>query len=168
MQLRLVLAMVIVVGSTLCGKSIAHAAERRYRLLFRLLDALRLLRVRIVQSCVPLDDALLSSGISLFSRIAGELDAADSVFDAWRSVKVRSCRRGGEGDCLATREIEALDRFFEQLGESGRAAQDEAIRACIAALELARDEAREQASSTGRLYTSIGFLTGLAIAVLIV
>jgi len=159
---------VVVAGCTLCGKSFASAAERRCRLLFELLNALRLLRVGIVRYSEPLKNALRNSGSPLFARTAEALDASESIFDAWQSVKMRSMAHGCECDCLSAKELSALDRLFERLGESGRLSQDENVCACIAAIELIHEEARAQASIYGRLYTSVGFLTGLAIAVLIV
>ena len=45
MELRLVLAAVIVAGCWLCGRSMAWSAARRQRLIGEILDALRMLRV---------------------------------------------------------------------------------------------------------------------------
>lgn len=168
MELRLALAAVIVVGCGLCGRSLAWGFSRRCRLLEEMLEALRMLRIQIVRMLEPLDRALRQCGSPIFARAADELSIAASVHDAWKAICARECRRGGVADSLVRQDLEALDKLFGQLGESGREAQDAAIRACVASLELALDAAHQRAATAGRLYTSVGFLTGLAIAVLMI
>lgn len=168
MELRLVLAAVIVAGCGLCGRSMACSAVRRQRLIGEMLDALRLLRVQIVSMLEPLDRALRQTDLPLFAATADALAGVDRASEAWRAVCARECRRGGAADCLEQGDRDVLDRLFEHLGESGRAAQDAAIRACIEAMEAIHAEAKERAAATGKLYGSVGFLTGLAIAVLII
>ena len=168
MELRLVLAAVIVAGCGLCGRSMAWSAARRQRLIGEILDALRMLRVQIVSMLEPLDRALRQTEMPLFVSVADALAGAGGTSEAWKTVCTKECRRGALADCLEQGDRDVLDRLFEHLGESGRTAQDAAIRACIEALETIHAGARERAATTGRLYGTVGFLTGLAIAVLMI
>lgn len=168
MEVRLALAALIVVLCGLCGRSLAWAASRRGRLLRETLNALKLLRIQIVNHLEPLERALGQSGSPLFESVARRLGGEGSAAEAWRQTIGEEGRRGKAADSLSKGDLQALERLFDHLGESGRADQNEAIRACIASLELARDEAAEYSARIGRLYTSMGILTGLAIAVLII
>ena len=49
-----------------------------------------------------------------------------------------------------------------------RAGEQEAIRACLATVEAAAEEARSRAAEVSRLYTAVGLLVGLAVAVLLI
>lgn len=168
MAVRWTLAALVVIGSGLCGRAFAASAERRLRLLREMLDALRRLKIQIVNLLEPLDSALTQTGFPLFESVAAHLDAVGNAADAWQAAIGKASKRGQCADCLARPEMEAMERLFERLGESGRADQEEGIRACIASLELACEEARRQSRETGRLYTSVGILTGLALAVLMI
>ena len=168
MELRVVLAAVVVVCCGLCGRSMAWSAARRQRLTGEILNGLRMLRVQIVSMLEPLDRALRQTGLALFVMTADALSEAGAASEAWKTVCAKECRRGGAADCLEQGEREALDKLFGRLGESGRSAQDTAIHACITAMEQFHSEACERAATTGRLYGSVGFLTGLAIAVLMI
>lgn len=168
MRLRLALAGCVVMGCALAGRSFAWASGRRKRLLERTLDALKMLRMQIVHFLEPLEEALRRSEFPLFVQTAGQLPACRGALEAWKQVMDRETRRGGAADSLRRRELDALERLFERLGESGRAAQDDAIRACAALIEEALSEARVQSEQADRLYTSMGLLLGLAIAVLLI
>lgn len=167
MRLRLALAGCVVIGCTLAGRSFAWASGRRKRLLEQALEALKMLRMQIVSLLEPLAEALRQSEFSLFAATAGRLPECPSASEAWKSVLSRETRRGGIADSLQKRELDALERLFERLGESGRAAQDDAIRACIASIEEALNEARTKSEQADRLCTSMGLLLGLTIAVLL-
>lgn len=166
MQLRLALAACVVVACAMCGRSLAGAAERRCRILTDLLAALRRLRIEIGSMLEPLQGALIRTDFPLFSAVAQGLKAAESASAAWLLVKERESRRGGSADCLTQHDLAALDRLFENLGESGRESQAEAIGGCIASVEASLIEAKERSEQVGKLYTSLGFLMGLALAVL--
>ena len=168
MTLKLALAAVVVVGCGLCGAAMTRSANRRWRLLRETADGLRQLRVQIVHLQEPLDRALRQSGSSLFALAADHLDGASCAAEAWRRAWETAGRRGGEGDCLAGRDVRALERLFDRLGESGRAGQQEAIRACLATVEAAAEEARSRAAEVSRLYTAVGLLVGLVVAVLLI
>ena len=168
MTARLALAAVVAAGGGLCGAALARGEGRRARTLRETADGLRQLRVQISNLREPLDRALKQSGAPLFALAAGCLEEASCAADAWRRAWASAGRRGGIGDCLTQEDVRALDRLFERLGESGRAEQEEAIRACLAAVEAAADEAAKRAKETGRLYATVGLLTGLACAVLLI
>lgn len=166
--LKWLLCICIVIAGALCGRSLAWSAERRCRMLCEMVNALRMLRIRIVGQMEPLGRALEQSGLSLFSAVGKRLLEGKSALDSWHAVLREERQRGHDADCLTKPELTALDRLFECLGESGRAEQDQAVRACIEALEEIRIQAAERAAQTGKLYGSIGLLTGMAITVMMI
>ncbi len=168
MTLRLALAAVIVAACGLCGAALARAEERRWRMLRDTVSGLKRLRVQIVHLREPLARALKQSGAQLLAATAEHLDGAPCAAEAWRQTWSVAGSRGGAGDCLSAQDVRALERLFDRLGESGCADQDAAIRACAAELEEAAENARQRAMATSRLYTSLGLLLGLALAVLVV
>jgi len=167
-ELRVILAVIVISGCTLCGKALAASAERHYRTIMNTIDALRLLRILIVERLEPLENALNKSGSAIFEQTARMLAQCSSVYEAWNLTRGEISVRGRVGDSLGPREYEALDALFSQLGGSGRAAQETAITACIEAFSLNRDEARTGAVASRKMYLSIGFLTGTAIVVLFI
>lgn len=168
MQLKLALAVCITVACALCGRSIAGAAFRRCRLLQALIEALRMLKVQSVSMLEPLEVALRRTEQPLFVQTAQRLPSEASAGAAWRAVRDSETARGKSADCLLEQDLAPLDRLFEHLGECSRAEQDEAIRTCIGRMESALSEARERSVQISRLYTSVGLLTGLAIAVIMI
>lgn len=168
MELKLILTAAVVAGCTLCGKAFTHAFRRRAQLLSELVDALKLVRIHVTRMLEPVERALRQSGSTLLEAVANEMSQTDGAAEAWRRLCFECCRRGGVADSLTERDLRALERLFESLGETGRMQQDAAIQSCAEALALARDEARTRRNEAEKLYTSMGALIGLAIAVIIV
>lgn len=166
MSLKLMAALCVMVACTMCGRAMAMSAERRYRLLMDTLRAVRALRIQIVCLLEPLERALRQTEFALFERMAEGLAANVSAADAWREARNADRRNGTE--YLADEEVRCLERMFDQLGRSGRDAQEEAMAVCLTALETALTDARERARQVSKLYTSLGFLSGLSIVILII
>lgn len=168
MELRTALAAVIVLGCGLSGKAMARASGRRYAMLKELAEGMRMLRIQIVRAHEQLERALRLAGGEIFSGVADGLSEGMGVLEAWERTSSVMFARGGQADCLTERDKGVLEGLFLRLGHIGSAAQDEAIATCVAGIEMLRDEAGERAASAGRTHVTIGFLVGLAIAVLIV
>lgn len=168
MEFRVALACVVVIGCALCGRSMAGSMIRRNVLAEELISALKVLRVHIVCQLEPVCEALEATGNVLFAQIAERTSDERNVYAAWRDVLCAATKRGGTADALGDRERTALDRLFKQIGASGRDEQDVAIRACISSFEVICEKTAERAATIGRLYTSLGMLIGLALAVLMI
>lgn len=166
MSLRLVAALCVMAACTMCGRAMAMSAERRYRFLLDTLHAIRALQIQIVHLLEPLERALRQTEFALFVRMAEKLAANVSAADAWREA--RNAERYNTTEYLADEEMRCLDRMFEQLGRSGREAQEEAMAVCLSALESAMTDAQNRAKQVSKLYTSLGFLSGLSIVILII
>ena len=168
MKLRLILAAIVVLAGGLCGRSLAWSPARRYRLILELMDALKMLKIQMVDLLEPVDRALVRSGTPTFAAIAGAIGKSGGVEAAWKSVCARERARGGRLDCLTDHDCELLDRLFEQLGQSGRSGQEQVLDACMAALERSQADARERSGRISKLYPAIGLLGGLAVVVVMI
>lgn len=161
--MRLILALLVITGCTLIGYALAGAASRRAKLVSGILNAMRLLQAEMLENLMPLSDALQKSDSSAFKQ-TGERLKHMPVKQAWRSVRTELSERGGELDSLTHEDILPLDMFFDGVGTSGNAALSELFANVIRAMERRELEAREQCSARNKLYTRMGLLTGLLIA----
>ena len=164
--MRLVLALCIAVGCAMCGRAVAGAARRRADTLRALRNGLRMLKLHMTGMFQPLKPALSATGCQLLERLAAELRPGEGASGAWARLRIRECRPGGLCDALTREDLAALDRLFDGLGESGREAQELLIAEGIAALDMLYDQARTRAAEADRLYTSLGLLTGLTLALI--
>ena len=157
-----------VASSTMCGHALAGAALRRKKLVAELLTAMRILRIEIASALNSLEYSLKQTDQPLFVLVSENLASSSCVLDAWMTVRNRECVHGGCADCLSPRVLSALDRLFEQLGISGREEQAESVHNCILTLEESYAESKERAAQVGKLYTSLGFLAGLSLSILMI
>ena len=168
METRIALSACIVLGSALCGRAMADATRRRAKALKALAEGLRVLKIHMTGMLEPVQCALGAANCPLLALVADGMSGGRSAADAWRAVKPGATRRGGPAEALTPPDVHVLDRLFERLGQSGRAEQGTLIMAAIEDVEALRGEADRRAAQTGRLYTSLGFLTGLMIALIVV
>lgn len=165
--MRFVLALCVVVACTLCGNAMAAASRRRVRLLGSILPGLKRLRLHMISMFEPLHQALGASGCAALEAVAGQMSPGVSAAQAWAALCGAERRRGGGLDALAPADMRALDTLFDQLGESGRDQQELLIGGACAALEAQLEVARQRAAEADRLYVSLGALTGLMIALIL-
>ena len=69
MDNRVILALCVVVGSSMCGKSLSGAARRRVELLKALIDGVKILKVHMVSMFEPVQISLSQSESALMARI---------------------------------------------------------------------------------------------------
>ena len=168
MEMRIAMAACVVLGCGLCGRSAAQAIRRRVRLLESLASGIRALRIHMTGMLEPVRCALESSGCELFSRVAENMREGRDAGDAWRDIRGEVLRRGGPGDALAEPELNAIDRLFDALGQSGREEQAALLDSAVAAVEGQLDGARRRAGEADRLYLSMGLLIGLMLALIVI
>lgn len=164
MNLKWTMVLCIIIASTLCGYSLAGAASEKQKFLMGLVSAVKKLRICVVDMMLPIEQALKQTGFLLFCEVADRIVKERSLYDAWRMTS----DSGRISVNLSASEKNTLDELFMQLGGSGRSMQDELLCGHICVFEMYADEARERAAKVCRVYASIGFLTGMAIAILLV
>lgn len=167
MRGRLFLCAILIVCGALTGVAAADGARRRLRLLGRLTEAVRLLRVRMLERAEPLRSALERTEEATFGEIARAMDDLTDASAAWRRVRENLTRRGGALDCLTESDLAALTELFDGLGRSGRAEQELLLNAALEDLKRAQTDARAQMERASRLYPAAGLLVAAAAVVLL-
>ena len=163
-NVKLILACVIAIASMMIGRAYASGGARRARLLSGMMDALQIMRVMMLDRLMPLKTVLVQSASPVFRCIGKQMEDS-SAADAWRDVRTAQRQRGGLIDCLAEEDLCALDALFEGLGVSGRAQQEVLISNALKAFGCLEAEARKNGLEKSRLYTTLGLLAGIAIAI---
>lgn len=154
----------MIAACTFCGYSLASAAMARFRFLRELVAAMKKLRINIVELLLSVDLSLKQTNFLLFKKISDNLSQKRDLSEAWEAVASSESILKSLSDAERT----VLDDFFRQLGGSGRVAQEETILSCVHFFETSSEEAKARAVRVGRLYTSMGFLIGLSISILMI
>ena len=162
--MKLILACVVVIASMLIGRAYAGGGARRARLLSEMMDALQILRIAMLDRLAPLRAALEASACAVFRSVGAEMQGK-SAAEAWKRVRDAQMRRGGMIDCLAEEDLCVLDALFDGLGASGRAPQEALISGALRSLGCLEAEARKNGLEKRRLYTTLGLLGGIALAI---
>lgn len=166
--MRFALALCVVVGCAMCGRAMASASRRRAETLAALVRGLRVLRVHMLRMFEPVGQALAATECPPLMKIGRAMGPGVSAWEAWSAASPGECRRGGSIDALTAEDRRILEDVFRQLGESGREQQDILLSAAIALLEQNRESAAAGAKEADRLYLSLGALTGLMIALIVI
>ena len=167
METRVALAVCVVLGSALCGKALSDAARRRARTVTDLAEGLKALRLHMTGMLEPLGNALQHSDCPLLAKVGEGMKGGGSAADVWRTARPSALGRGGAADALTDRDAEALDRLFGHLGLGGREEQKALLDGIIADVERLREDAAARAREAERLYTALGFLIGLMLALIV-
>ena len=167
MRGRLILSAILIACGALTGLAAADGARRRLRILGRLTEAVRLLRVRMLERAEPLRSALERTEEETFGEIARTMDDLTDASAAWRRVREKLTRRGSVLDCLTENDCAALTELFDSLGQSGRAEQKLLLDAALEALKRAQMDARAQMERANRLYPAVGLLVAATAVVLL-
>lgn len=165
MMIRIGAACVMTASGALGGKMLAGAQERRARALHEAGEAVRRLRVEMLERNMPLKEALLSCG-GLFSEAAGVMDRGSGPGEAYEQAMEKLGARGGPLDCLTADDRTALKRLFSGLGEGGSKAQRLLIEDAQEELMRLEKTAVRKREEQGRLYGSLGALSGIALALI--
>lgn len=169
-SLRLIAAALLAATLSGVGMEAASARERRLESVERLTAALGLLRTEIGYGAVPLPQALARvGGIALppvgpfLLAVAQRLSANSATEAAVVQAFVHECRTAP----FADRERRVLLDLAEVLGRSDRSDQALNLTRAIDLLTHKATTERPQVERTASLLRSLGFLAGLAAAVLV-
>ena len=168
MGIRIALALCAVAGSTMIGKTMAGSLKRRAALLAELAGGLKALRLHVVSLFEPIADSLSRSECRLLEMVGRQMAEVGGADAAWATVKAKVCAPGGMADALTASDEQLLDRLFSQLGQSGRESQEALISGILQSVEEAREAARARAAQADRLYVTLGLLTGLMLALVVI
>lgn len=160
-----ILLILIVTACTAAGRMLSNVRRRRSELLGELLGAVRVLRIRVLNSAEPVSALMRRSDLPMLRNLAEVMGTGIPVEEAWERLKLKA---SGEMDSLDASDRLILDDFFSHLGKSGRDEQDELFSATIARLEDAQSQAKSRLADASRTFTALGALIGVAICILIV
>jgi stage III sporulation protein AB len=165
MALRLFAAAALSVACALAGRAVAGACVRRASTLGELIDSVRRLEVNMLDKLMPLREAL-QCGHEAMRAVADAMQGCGAS-GAWHRAKEALLMRGGALDCLACEDVEALCTLFEGLGTSGAAQQRLLIGGAIESLQALKGEADKKAREESKLYSTLGLLAGMSLAILL-
>ena len=166
-MLKGILLSVVIVACAAAGRTLSNVHKRRAELFSELLAAVRVLRLRMLNSLEPIGILLRRSDTRLFRDLGNNLRDGASLAECWQELSAQASRRGRELDCLAQSDVRILDELFAKLGASGREEQNALFSMILAQLETAQDQAQARSAETSRMYTTLGALLGIGISVLI-
>lgn len=163
-----ILLVIILLACTCVGRMLSSLRRRRCEVLNEILAAMRVLRLRMLNSMEPVGILLRKSDCETFRRLGNGLWEGGSLGDAWFQMRERESKRGGLLLGLSGEDLRILDEFFLNLGKSGRDEQCELFSSVIARMEEAQKQAKLSYADASRLYTALGTLVGIGICVLII
>ena len=97
MEIRVALALFVVLCGALGGRALSDGAKRRAEALRVLSEATRRLRVHMTSMFEPVPVALEHADCELFSMVARAMEGGVSAEAAWDRVERKATKRGGSG-----------------------------------------------------------------------
>lgn len=155
------------------GADAAHKLKKRLRLLETLKHMVIHLKGEILYANAPLAEAFERTGNrnpgkagDFFREIAAELirETGESFDGIWKE----HAEKFGQGTPLSSKEKEQLISFGEHLGYLDRDMQEKTILLYLEDLEHSITSLREQEPQKCRLFMSLGVMSGLFLAVVLV
>lgn len=162
---------VVILGCGYLGVSLAKTLELRIHQLELLEQMFRQMEFHIVFLLRPFPEALKCVGESckkplgnLFLCVAERMKRMPDL----PSEKVFSLAlEDTEGVRLRTEEREILEEFFRHIGAGDRENARDGIRITMAKLQILREQAEAEREKDGKLWRSMGFLSGIFIVLLL-
>lgn len=162
----------VVMGTSGYGACLAGNYKSRLALLEQLRQMIFLLKGQIVYANAPLPEAFevvgrRTKGIlaELFVRVAERLEGqqGEPLFHIWQEEVEKLSEAGG----LTKKDRQCLAAFGEHLGFLDRDMQERNLLLYLEQLDLTIGELRGHKEERCRLYTSLGVMGGLFLAVLL-
>lgn len=149
------------------GRTLSNARKKQVEVLGDILAAMRVLRLRMLNSLEPVGILLRKSEMQLFCDIGKNLHSGSTLMDSWEYFR-NNARRHTELCALSEKNLHVMDVFFRGLGRSGREEQDEMFSSIISELEEAQMQAKHKYLDAAKLYTALGTMVGIGVCILIV
>ncbi len=164
-MVKLGAAAAITAACALAGRALCQKEQRRVSMLQAFIRALPQLRLSMLERLTPLEAALRESGCPLFAHIAGNMADGMSACEGWQRCREELTAQGAMLDCLLPEDLQRLDVLFESLGGTGKSGQQLLLDSAESGLLELLGKANARAEERGKLYTNLGLLLGLAIAI---
>ena len=158
-------ACVMTAASAMGGRLFALSHVRRGHILREILRGVRRLEIGMIEHRLPIREALKLCG-GVFERAAQQMETGLSPQAAYERCVPQLRRRGGLIDSLEEADMTALNRLFASLGEGGIHRQRLLLNETAGELEQLIEQANDRQRQSGKLYTSLSALGGLAAALL--
>lgn len=171
-MVKLLGASVLVLGSGLAGLTVGAGYTRRPRELKSLQTALKLLATEISYALSPLPEALANvaarsprEAAPLFAAAAAELAANSSAgaAQAWQKATALF----GRQTSLTAADLALVNQLGQALGISDRDDQMSHLELVLRQIDLSIGEALEAAAKNAKLWNYLGFLGGIALALIL-
>ena len=170
MAIRLILALVVTLFTTLAGRALGSGQSRSADEIRLLMDDLQMLRLLTLERLLPIRAALLEMKLPCL-RMTGEEMTADGTLlpaAAWARVAQRERAPGGKMEDLTEEDAGEVAALFEALHRLSRREQENQYARTIARLGRREESIRASGREKAKLYTSLGALTGLMVSVMLV
>ena len=168
--MKLLGAILVVVGTGAGGVLMAHAYQERIRHLEQLIRGLNLLAVEIGYGMTPLEGAFrrvaktMESGmVTFFSSVASRLQENRSASAAWRTA-VNEFR---PQMALVDRDWLVVEELAEMLGTTDQDHQVKAVRSVVERLQERVEEAQTKAKTNDRIFRYSGFAVGMILVLIL-
>lgn len=166
-MLKGILLSVVLLSCAGIGRALSNARKKRMEVIGDILAAMRVLRLRMLNSLEPVGILLRKSELQLFCDIGKNLHSGNTLRESWNYFR-NHAKRHVELSALTERDLHILDEFFQHLGRSGRDEQEEMFANMISELEETQMQAKHKYAEAAKLYTALGTLIGIAVCILIV
>lgn len=164
-MLKAILLCGIFIACTLCGSMLTASRRQRVKTMGDLLSAVRVLRLRMLNSTESVYALLNRSDFEAFRKIGGAGMDPEANYLRLRDALTA---RGGALCSLGTDELKVLDNLFAHLGKSDRPQQNLLMNDVISQLEDMQLQARAQLRDNARMSTALGALVGIGVCVIVV
>lgn len=170
-MVKLIGALCVIFAGTMLGFYQALQLSSRHRQIRQTVQALQRLETEILFGFTPLPEALrtvagtLTGPVSsLFARAAEGLTSGrtDTVQDSWRQA-LDAC---WSHTAMKRTEREAVQQLGSVLGISDRTDQAKHLRLAVSVLQAEETAAGEDYRRYGKMWRSLGLLTGVLIVIL--
>lgn len=167
----------VLAGSSGYGVWLANRYRRQLAEAEQLRQMIFLLKGQIIYANAPLHEALEAVGkrsegefAALFVRAAERIARQDGeMFSAiWKQEVEQLGRESGSDFALSKEDRQALAALGEHLGFLDREMQERNLLLYLEQLDLRIQQLREHKQERCRLYTSLGVMSGLFLAILLV
>lgn len=152
---------------TLIGYIRSSKIGARSEVLSLILHDLRQITAQLEYTSLPIGELLKKIDLSLpelWEKLSDRLSQGKSLVEAWQEVLEE--RSETPISALENDEIAVLNNFFSTFGTSDKETQKQNIKNACKQLESILNEVDKESKSKQKAFFTVGVLTGLALAVL--
>lgn len=165
-MLKVLLLLLVLMSCAGVGRTLSRMRRQRSEQLGEILAAMRVLRLRMLNTAEPLGVLMRKSDSGLFRNIGNSLWEGAGLNECWLDMRAGQAQLASI-NALNSEDMLILDGFFRGLGSSGRDEQNALFGEVIARMEEAQTQAHKRYQDTARVYTALGTLVGIGICILI-